>query len=107
VFSSSCDMSCSAVLQCRCPNIHNTWRQRGAGISSIGSIYYSKCHRKLPLPGILSFPANCHAPSVLLLSVEGIDGFAEGSVKFAIGKLIARRTAVTAAVDSARRGQAL
>ena len=55
VFSSSFDMSCSAVLQCRCPNIHNRWRQRGAGKSSIGSMYYSKCHGKLPLPGIFSF----------------------------------------------------
>jgi hypothetical protein len=90
VFSSSFDMSCSAVLQCRCPNIHNRWRQRGAGKSSIGSMYYSKCHGKLPLPGIFRFPANCHAPSVLLLLlvVEGIDGFAKGSVNFTIGKLI-------------------
>ena len=36
------------------------------------------------------FPANCHAPSVLLLLLvaEGIDGFAKGSVNFTIGKLI-------------------
>ena len=88
-------MSCSAVLQCRCPNIHNRWRQRGAGKSSIGSMYYSKCHGKLPLPGIFRFPANCHAPSVLLLLlvVEGIDGFAKGSVNFTIGKLIDELTA--------------
>jgi hypothetical protein len=53
-------------------------------------MYYSKCHGKLPLPGIFRFPANCHAPSVLLLLlvVEGIDGFAKGSVNFTIGKLI-------------------
>src|SRR6476660_4117490 len=90
VFSSSFDMSCSAVLQCRCPNIHNKWRQRRAGKSSIGSMYYSKCHGKLRLPGIFRFPANCHAPSVLLLLLvaEGIDGFAKGSVNFTIGKLI-------------------
>ena len=44
----------------------------------------------MPLPGIFRFPANCHAPSVLLLLlvVEGIDGFAKGSVNFTIGKLI-------------------
>ena len=30
-------------------------------------MYYSKCHGKLPLPGIFRFPANCHAPPVLLL----------------------------------------
>ena len=90
VFASSFDMSCSAVLQCRCPNIHNRWRQRGAGKSSIGSMYYSKCHGKLPLAGIFRFPANCPAPSVLLLLLvaEGIDGFAKGSVNFTIGKLI-------------------
>src|SRR4029077_8588455 len=35
VFSSSFGMSCSAVLQCCCPHIHNMWRQRGAGKSSI------------------------------------------------------------------------
>src|SRR5438552_4343535 len=82
LFSSSFDMSCSAVLQCRCPNVHNSWRQREAGNSSIGSMYYSKCHGKLPLPGIFRFPANCHAPSVLLLLLvaEGFDGFAKGSV---------------------------
>ena len=53
-------------------------------------MYYSKCHGKLPLPGIFRFPANCHAPSVLLLLLvaEGIDGFAKGSVNFTIGKLI-------------------
>ncbi len=53
-------------------------------------MYYSKCHGKLPLPGIFRFPANCHAPSVLLLLLvaEGIDGFAKGSVNFIIGKLI-------------------
>ena len=53
-------------------------------------MYYSKCHGKLPLPGIFRFPANCHAPSVLLLLlvVEGIDGFVKGSVNFTIGKLI-------------------
>ena len=53
-------------------------------------MYYSKCHGKLPLAGIFRFPANCHAPSVLLLLLvaEGIDGFAKGSVNFTIGKLI-------------------
>ena len=53
-------------------------------------MYYSKCHGKLPLPGIFRFPANCHAPSVLLLLLvaEGIYGFAKGSVNFTIGKLI-------------------
>ena len=53
-------------------------------------MYYSKCHGKLPLPGIFRFPVNCHAPSVLLLLLvaEGIDGFAKGSVNFTIGKLI-------------------
>ena len=53
-------------------------------------MYYSKCHGELPLPGIFRFPANCHAPSVLLLLLvaEGIDGFAKGSVNFTIGKLI-------------------
>ena len=53
-------------------------------------MYYSKCHGKLLLPGIFRFPANCHAPSVLLLLlvVEGIDGFVKGSVNFTIGKLI-------------------
>jgi len=53
-------------------------------------MYYSKCHGKLPLPGIFRFPADCHAPSVLLLLLvaEGIDGFAKGSVNFTIGKLI-------------------
>ena len=53
-------------------------------------MYYSKCHGKLPLPGIFRFPANCHAPSVLLLLlvVEGIYGFAKGRVNFTIGKLI-------------------
>jgi len=53
-------------------------------------MYYSRCHGKLPLPGILRFPANCHAPSVLLLLLvaEGIDDFAKGSVNFTIGKLI-------------------
>jgi len=90
VFSSSFDMFCSAVLQCRCPNVHNRWRQRGAGKSSIGSKYYYKCHGKLPLPGIFRFPVNCHAPSVLLLLLvaEGINVFAKGSVNFTIGKLI-------------------
>jgi hypothetical protein len=39
----------------------------------------------LPLPGIFRFSANCHAPSVLLLL---LDGFAKGSVNFTIGKLI-------------------
>jgi hypothetical protein len=36
------------------------------------------------------FPANCPAPSVLLLLLvaEGIDGFAKRSVNFTIGKLI-------------------
>jgi hypothetical protein len=35
-------------------------------------------------------PANCPAPSVLLLLLvtEGIAGFAKGSVNFTIGKLI-------------------
>jgi len=44
----------------------------------------------LPLPGIFRFPANCQAPSVLLLLLvaEGIDVFAKGSVNFTIGKLI-------------------
>ena len=53
-------------------------------------MYYSKCHGKLPLAGIFRFPANCPAPSVLLLLLvaEGIDGFAKGSVNFTIGKLI-------------------
>jgi len=53
-------------------------------------MYYSRCHGKLPLPGIFRFPANCHAPSVLLLLLvaEGIDDFAKGSVNFTIGKLI-------------------
>jgi hypothetical protein len=39
---------------------------------------------KLPLPGIFRFPANCHAPSVLLLLLiaQAIDGFAKGSVNF-------------------------
>jgi hypothetical protein len=52
---------------------------------------YSKCHGELLLPGIFRLPANCHAPSVLLLLVvaEGIDGFAKGSLNFTIGKLIA------------------
>ena len=45
-------------------------------------MYYSKCHGKLPLPGIFWFPTNSHAPSVLLLLLmaEGIDGLAKGSV---------------------------
>ena len=53
-------------------------------------MYYSKCHGKLPLPGIFRFPANCDAPSVLLLLLvaEGIYGFAKRSVNFTIGKLI-------------------
>ena len=53
-------------------------------------MYYSKCHGKLPLPGIFRFPANCHAPSVLLLLLvaQGIDGFTKRSVNFTIGKLI-------------------
>jgi hypothetical protein len=68
---------------------------------------YSKCHRKLPLPGILSFPANCHAHSVLLVSVEGIDGFAEGSVKFTIGKTHRPAESRHGYLHSARRGQAL
>src|SRR5439155_22840213 len=73
----------------RCPNIHNRWRQRGAGKSSIGSMYYSKCHGELPFLAFSGF-RNCHAPSVLLLLLvaEGIDGFAKGSVNFTIGKLI-------------------
>src|SRR4029077_4727322 len=55
VFSSSFDMSCSAVLQSRCPNIYNRWRQRGAGKSSIGSMYYSKCHGELPFLAFSGF----------------------------------------------------
>ena len=53
-------------------------------------MYYSKCHGRLPLAGIFRFPANCHAPSVLLLLLvaEGIYGFAKRSVNFTIGKLI-------------------
>ena len=73
-------------------------------------MYYSKCHGKLPLPGIFRFPANCHAPSVLLLLLvaEGIDGFAKGSVNFTIGKLIDPWwEAVTAAVHLARVAWAL
>src|SRR5947207_5907752 len=35
LFSSSFDMSCSAVLQCRCPNVHNSWRQREAEIQAL------------------------------------------------------------------------
>ena len=44
----------------------------------------------IAIAGIFRFPANCHAPSVLLLLLvaEGIDGFAKGSVNFTIGKLI-------------------
>jgi hypothetical protein len=49
VFSSSFDMSCSAVLQCRCPNIHNRWRQRGAGKSSIGSMYFGQRKRNFTI----------------------------------------------------------
>ena len=39
---------------------------------------------------IFRFPANCHAPSVLLLLVvvQGIDGFAKGTVNLTIGELI-------------------
>src|SRR5205814_7448689 len=77
VFSSRSDMACSAVLQCRCTNIHNRWRQRGAGKASIGSMYYSKYYGKCHC---LYFQvSNCHAPSVLLLLVvvQGIDGFAK------------------------------
>jgi hypothetical protein len=55
-------------------------------------MYYSKCHGGIAIPGIFRFPANCHAPSVLLLLLvaEGIDGFAKGSVNFTISKLIDR-----------------
>src|SRR4029453_7242682 len=67
VFSSSFDMSFSAFLLCRFPNIHYRWRKRREGNSSNGSMSYSKCHAKLPLPGVFRFPANCRAPSVLLL----------------------------------------
>src|SRR5207237_10401629 len=67
LFSSSVDMSCSAVLQCRCPNVHNSWSQREAGNSSMGSLYYPKCHGKYALPGSVRFPANCHARLVVLL----------------------------------------
>jgi hypothetical protein len=45
----------------------------------MGSMYYSKCHGELPLPGIFRFPANCHAPSVDTPSpLSGADRFQEG-----------------------------
>ena len=53
-------------------------------------MYYSKCHGKLPLPGIFRFPGQLPRALVLLLLLvaEGIAGFAKGSVNFTIGKLI-------------------
>ena len=51
---------------------------------------HSKCYGQLPFLAFFTFPANCHAPSVLLLLLvaESIDGFAKGIVNFTIGKLI-------------------